>query len=566
MNQSLIIRIRFSFVKGRGVAILLVMFLAIRPVAAQIDPPDLWESVLVPALEPLQNGDAAWGDYDGDGDLDLFYTGNTGTFDDPTPFTQFYFNDGDYLELIPDPSAPDANIEVPATRYAGGLNVNLPILEDIWRSAVAWGDYDNDDRLDVVATGITSSGQRGMWIYRNVPIEERFLRVVQLPGLSDGDIAWADYDNDGDLDLALSGIDDAGTPQSWLFENQVRDGGTFVQSSAGIIGLDKSSLAWGDYDNDRDMDLLLTGVASPQRFVTILYRNDGSGNFSQDPVELDNLYAGSVAWGDGDADGDLDILLSGAELNPFLLEGKIAIYENSGGSFSSSNVTVLGGFEGDPALGRYAGAAAWGDFNNDGFADFIINGLRRPLDTDGGQTYESRGNQTYVKSTIGFRHGAFSGATNGPSFWGDYDNDGDLDLFVMGREASGNDIVTTKRNYLPFYPPNSIPNPPGSLSSTVQGNGVEMSWAEGNDGFSPAASLTYNIRVGTEQGIGDIVTPMSRSSDGQRLISEMGNTQHNRGWILRNLPPGTYYWSVQTIDTSFKGSQFAVEESFTITE
>ena len=566
MMHNSTFRFRLSIVHHLGVVAVLVILMPIEPVAAQIDPPDLWESVLVPALIPLSDGDAAWGDYDGDGDLDLFYTGNAGTFDNPIPFAQFYFNEGDYVELIPDPSAPDGFLQLPATRYAGGLNLNLPVLVDIWRGAVAWGDYDNDGRLDVLATGITDGGQRETWIYRNVQIDERFIRLYQFPGLSDGDIAWADFDNDGDLDFALTGIDDSGVPQSWLFENQVRDGGEFLQRHAGFVGLGRSTLAWGDFDNDMDLDLLMAGIASPQRFETILYRNDGGGRFNEVDVDLDKLYATSVAWGDGDADGDLDILISGAELNPFLLEGKIIVYDNTDGNFSSSNLTLFGGFEGDLTLGRYAGAAAWGDFNNDGFPDFIVNGTARPLEPRGGQTYESRGNHTYVKSTIGFRNGLFNGATNGPSFWGDYDNDGDLDLFVMGRNVAGIDIVSTKRNYLPFYPPNSIPNPPGVLSSSVAGSQVEFSWSPGHDGFSPVASLTYNIRVGTSPGGSEIVASMASISNGSRRISEMGNTHHNRGWILKNLPLGTYYWSVQTIDTSFKGSQFAVEESFVISQ
>ena len=73
-----------------------------------------------------------------------------------------------------------------------------------------------------------------------------------------------------------------------------------------------SSVAWGDYDNDGDLDILLTGVIV-QDIISKIYRNNGDNTFTeQTGIVLAGVYDGSVAWGDYDNDGDLDILLTGA--------------------------------------------------------------------------------------------------------------------------------------------------------------------------------------------------------------------------------------------------------------
>jgi len=70
--------------------------------------------------------------------------------------------------------------------------------------------------------------------------------------------AWGDFDQDGDLDLALTG-DNGGTPMTILYRN---DSGTFVDVNANLPGVNFSSCEWGDFEPDGDLDLLITGYNS----------------------------------------------------------------------------------------------------------------------------------------------------------------------------------------------------------------------------------------------------------------------------------------------------------------
>ncbi|HYF65909.1 MAG TPA: VCBS repeat-containing protein, partial [Herpetosiphonaceae bacterium] len=97
---------------------------------------------------------------------------------------------------------------------------------------------------------------------------------VSLTAVVEGDLDWGDYDNDGDLDFILSGTTGSATTQIW------RNNGdsTFTQAQA-PTGVWASATAWGDYDNDGDLDFVLAGW-SGSAFTTELWRNNGNGAFS----------------------------------------------------------------------------------------------------------------------------------------------------------------------------------------------------------------------------------------------------------------------------------------------
>jgi uncharacterized membrane protein YeaQ/YmgE (transglycosylase-associated protein family) len=130
--------------------------------------------------------------------------------------------------------------------------------------------------------------------------------VAGLPGVWYSSAAWGDYDNDGDLDILLTGRTG---PSGYIPRVYRNDGGSFVDIVAGLMGVYVSSAAWGDYDKDGDLDILLTGHTGSE-WISRVYRNDG-GSFVDIVAGLTGVYACSAAWGDYDNDGDLDILLTG---------------------------------------------------------------------------------------------------------------------------------------------------------------------------------------------------------------------------------------------------------------
>ncbi len=203
---------------------------------------------------------------------------------------------------------------------------------------MAWGDYDNDGDLDILLTGLDSSAGRVAKVYRNDGgvLVDSGTADDALTGVGGSSVAWGDYDNDGDLDILLTGANSSNTPVTKLYRNDgpaAGSGWNFVDSGVALTGVSSSSVAWGDYDNDGDLDILLTGYSSDG--VAKVYRNDG-GVFvdsGQPMTPSPASFYSSVAWGDYDNDGDLDILLTGADssFNPVA-----RVYRNDGGVFVDS--------------------------------------------------------------------------------------------------------------------------------------------------------------------------------------------------------------------------------------
>ncbi|MCP4165498.1 MAG: VCBS repeat-containing protein, partial [Chloroflexi bacterium] len=162
---------------------------------------------------------------------------------------------------------------------------------------------------------------------------ETFTAVAwDVPGIARGDSAWGDYDKDGDLDLLLTGY--AGysiySAITRLYKN---DGsGGFEDATVGLPGLVNGSLEWGDFDNDGDLDIALAGE-SDAGAITRVYRND-SGAFVDIQAGIPGVVNGDVAWGDRDNDGDLDLLVTGDTGGA----GVATLFDNSNGTFTDANV------------------------------------------------------------------------------------------------------------------------------------------------------------------------------------------------------------------------------------
>ena len=222
-------------------------------------------------------------------------------------------------------------------------------------------------------------------------------------------VSWADVDGDGDPDAFVTMY--STSQPNRLYRND--GGGSFPEVSPPILDALSSSIAgaaWGDYDADGDLDVYLNASGSN---VCYLLRNEGSGWVNRATGTLSTGDDGRGAtWVDFDGDGDLDLHRVGT--------GTCRMYRNDGTAFVETT----------PApLGTPAQCASWGDYNADGFPDMVS--VR-----DGAAAVLARnnGNGTFTNVATGAL-AAVAQATS--ANWVDYDNDGDLDLFIADYTALG---------------------------------------------------------------------------------------------------------------------------------
>jgi hypothetical protein len=124
--------------------------------------------------------------------------------------------------------------------------------------------------------------------------------------------SWGDYDNDGFLDVLLTGDNDYAYQVRVYHNNR---NGTFTEVNLALPGVAYGFAQWIDFDNDGLLDIFMSGTA------TRIFRNNGNGTFSDTQGSLPN--SSVAAWGDLDGDSDLDLLLSG-----YGLTGAFAALQN----------------------------------------------------------------------------------------------------------------------------------------------------------------------------------------------------------------------------------------------
>lgn len=245
--------------------------------------------VTLPGIYSNIGGGIAWCDFDNDGYLDILLTGVTGSYPNQFPIAKIYHNNRNktFTEIT---------------------NTNLPAL---YYSVAACGDYDNDGFTDILLSGYIGSSKITKIFHNNGTGVFTEQTNISLPVIENGSAAWGDYDNDGYLDILISG-DEGSTKITKIFHNN-GNGNFTVESNAILIGLDYSSVAWGDYDNDGYLDILISGDSN-SGLITKVYHNNGDRSFTEvTGISLKGLKEGNVSWGDYDNDGDIDILMNGSD-------------------------------------------------------------------------------------------------------------------------------------------------------------------------------------------------------------------------------------------------------------
>ncbi len=325
---------------------------------------------------------------------------------------------GDDLPTLALAFDPNATFEAPK-------NIGLGDVSDAW--AAAWADYDNDGNVDLFITNYSASVPN--LLYHNNG-DATFTKVTT--GVIVTDMAsslaatWGDYDNDGDVDLYVA--NNIGF-ENFLYRN---NGGSFTRIQNDPIVNDKGyahGASWVDYDNDGYLDMFVTDYFSTK--FNQLYHNNGDGTFTKangSAPTLEANFSVSAAWGDYNNDGYPDVFVCNTEGN------NNSLYKNTGnGNFLKINVGDIVN-DGGNTVG-----ASWADYDNDGDLDlFVAN--------SGNQNnclYQNNGDETFTKITTG--NMVTDGGHSHGSAWADYDNDGDVDLYVANHKLNENFIYQNSR-------------------------------------------------------------------------------------------------------------------------
>ena len=194
-------------------------------------------------------------------------------------------------------------------------------------------------------------------------------------GIDEGSIvSFADYDNDGWMDVVIGGN---GSSEALYHNNH---DGTFsdVTTAAGFTPKNNTQgLAWGDYDNDGLLDLYISrGKATGGGILgNSLYRNNGDGTFTDmtDEAQVDdNTNTWGAVWGDYDNDGFLDLFVARPGTKEIGVGNANLLYHNNGdGTFTDVAVQEGVALQDDTITSAHK-LAAWGDYNDDGYLDLVV--------------------------------------------------------------------------------------------------------------------------------------------------------------------------------------------------
>lgn len=384
-----------------------------------------------------------------------------------------------------------------------------------------WVDYDNDGDLDLVLTGVKNNVERKYYtsVIENMG-DYKFKEdtTSKLTGVWYGSVEIGDFNNDGFYDLFTMGESEEGLVSNLCINQHNK---SFVEITPGIPGLTWSSASAFDFDQDMDMDLMIQEG---------LFKNSGDNVFSlyfkNEGERLNNC-----SYADLDNDGDLDIFLAGK------------IYLNDGfGQFiekSSSGLPVN--------ITKHA----WGDYDNDGDLDIVFKVYYTTY------LFNNNGKAEFTQ-----QEGVVFGGFQGPVAFVDYNNDNKLDIISTGFDRMGNGYAELYINNNTQQ--NTPPNPPTVLTDSVKADEVYLHWNAGSDEEILNDELYYNFYI-YKLGGDTIISSMSNQKDGFLRLPFWGNAQKNMSWKIRLDSPGTYKWAVQAIDLGYIGSKFSAEKEFEVT-
>lgn len=401
-------------------------------------------------------------------------------------------------------------------------------------------DYNNDGLLDIVMTGLSYSDIVNYKLYIYLNTGSSFQLIEEDLGKIYGAIDYGDFNNNGNLDFVTNGtqyVEGTGFVNKIdLFKNT---DGAFEKSTLLTEGSQYGNLRLADFNNDNFLDLVQIGNDADFNPIFKVYQNI-EGELVE-AVSFEGIGSGNIEIADFNADGLLDIVAQGTDedYNPVL-----KVFFNQGDFvFSELDLTA-------EATSNSSGAKtiAIGDLNSDGYNDFVTVGddsdyngftkifLYNPTDNSFDLVTENTG-------LLGI-----GGA--GYVLLKDINNDSQLDLLVSGFADVDGEYTGVTRLYKNLSTAaNTKPEPPTSLEMEVDENKLLFSWSGATDDKTPELGLQYQLRIGTSPG-------------GANIANYKVNTS---SWMLQlDQLPENIYWAVKSIDASKLFSDDSEEAEETI--
>lgn len=474
--------------------------------------------------------------------------------------------------------------------YAGFSVINTGSITPSWHSTVVTGDFDNDGNLDLILTGFDSGSTKISKIYQgNGSGNFSEINSGSLTAVSRSSSVSGDIDGDGKLDLILAGSSSNGLVTK-IYKNT--GGANFIEiNSNTLTAVSNGCMALGDIDGDGDLDLILTGQDSSLTFVSKIYQNDGTGSFTEiNSGSLTGVGVGSsVVLEDLNGNGHLDLVLNGQDSSsPSYYSG---VYTNDGTGYFTEIQTLQG---------AAYGSLSSGDINNDGYADIILSGS---FCGEYGADYDK--NITYVYINDGTGHmsqtGSLFHAGESSTAMGDINNDGSLDLVVLGwngtdgatiymytNDGTGNftdtgdsffpvsegsllfgdfdndkdlDLVITGNNTSRIYQntpgtANTVPGVPTVTAFQDVGGFWKFTWDYPGDDHTPFNLMRYQFVIGTMSGTYNYI---SSSIDYPRGQVSLGRGNHKQEYQTKIPTSQIIYVKIRAIDSAFAVGSYSAE-------
>jgi hypothetical protein len=469
---------------------------------------------------------------------------------------------------------------------------NIGSFSGIYDGDLLWMDMDNDLDYDLFVVGTLACK-----VYKNTGGSFAEFAGHNLPQLLYPAIDAADFNNDGFVDIVINGntlYATSSVPMTAIYLNN--GSGIFTLAADDLLPLAEGDIDCADFDRDGDADILFTGYSKDRIARSVLYSNNGDSSFSQVTSVYLKGVVDSGSWGDYDADGYPDILISGNTVWGGFNDGFTMVYRNKGDHTFEAITTQIP---------QYSGKSAWVDVNQDGLQDIFISGQKKEVSMIRTEILINQGNNVFSPlADLPFSEMGFSNFQ-----WSDFDHDGDKDLFAIGNPGSsvyvnngatftklpdapfdqgqllstadfdsdGDQDLMVGENVAPSFTPiftayrnetisiNTAPSAPTALTyERVDNTTVKLTWSASSDAETNASTLEYAIRLGTTPGGSEIISSLSTPAGELRSPYTDFNSSATT-LILKNLPDGTYYASVQARDQSYKASLFSADLSFTLT-